>query len=99
MSHTVSRLLRKILPDVLPNTPEDCVSGSQLTKLLKEHEPSLSHYNEQALQDTLYRLSGVPDSPIARYHCGNGYYLRCFNPEIRRKRAPQDLGGTKHTLE
>lgn len=81
MSENLPQRLTNILPDVLPATPEGRVFGGKLTKLLKEKDPSLSNYTDSSIRQTLSKLSGVPNSPIARYDQGFGYYARKLDPD------------------
>lgn len=72
--------LTKILPEVLPPTPEEAINGTALLSLVKDR--LIGDYAENTIRVHFSRMARDSSSPIARVDNGHGYYLRAESPEV-----------------
>lgn len=74
MASSVRKQLTELLAEVLPATPEQAITGTDL--LLKVKDKIDGEFSESSLRNYFAEMSRDPSSPIAKVDQGRGYYKR-----------------------
>jgi len=85
--------LRHLLPDLLPNDPEEAVKGTELIRLVRLRLGE--GYSDATLRYHFSILSYDASSPIAKVDQGQGYYLRLSKPASANGTARFLFGGAE----
>ncbi|TDU64551.1 hypothetical protein EI77_04001 [Prosthecobacter fusiformis] len=72
--------LRNILPDILPDDPEEAIKGTELIRLVRLRLGD--DYSDATLRYHFSILSYDSTSPIAKVDQGQGYYQRLSKPHL-----------------
>ncbi len=71
---TLREQLLRILPVVLPKSPAEAVTGTELLTRVREYLDR--DYADSSIRQFFSIIAAEPDSPMARVNQGSGYYLR-----------------------
>lgn len=86
--------LRNILPDILPDDPEEAIKGTELIRLVRLRLGD--DYSDATLRYHFSILSYDSTSPIAKVDQGQGYYQRLSKPSSAHAGGGLLFGGFEH---
>jgi hypothetical protein len=73
--------LNRMLPTILPSKPEDSLNGMEvLRRLRNKYSHDLEEYTDATIRVHLSVISSEPNSVIAKFEGGHGYYARNSKP-------------------
>ena len=97
---TLSQQLKDILSEkgILPDDPEDAITGTDLLILVRPK--LLGQYSDNSLRQTFSNLAADATAPIARAEKGYGYYRRPVAQQaIAVPETIEDISQTGHVEE
>ena len=96
MAHpqSLKERLNAFFPDVLPDSPDEAIGGTELLKRLRKGGIPRQH-SDDTLRNYFSWMSKDPTSTLAKVDQGRGYYCRSLHDREDLSPDPSERSGTR----